>query len=276
VTLKNDRNNAASQTDNNILIFTTGFAGDTGSLILETGNASAGDSGDVSIQTGTASGTRGEIKLKNGSEGTIGHIWTSTGTAGEGGWAAASGGGGDAWSDLVDSNIIPDGNGTREIGNGANGFKKLYMATTTTANNYMEFDFGTNRVGNITYGDVSGHGVNYDLGFYTNDVNAPLFVGTTERGSAVIIETGTSSTSGQTGDISLTTGDNSSTGNSGDINITTGTISTGTRGKIAMDAEYVVFPLASSDPSGGEAGAVYFNTSSNVLRFHNGTSWGNV
>lgn len=61
---------------------------------LGTGNASAGDSGDVTIQTGSATGTRGKIKLVDGSEGTIGHVWTSTGVDGSGAWAAPSGGGG--------------------------------------------------------------------------------------------------------------------------------------------------------------------------------------
>ena len=35
----------------------------------------------------------------------------------------------------------------------------------------------------------------------------------------------------------------------------------------------VVPPALASDPASGTAGAIYFNTSSNVLKFYNGTSW---
>jgi hypothetical protein len=70
---------------------TTGTSGDTK---VKSGNASgAGTSGHTVIDTGTTSGgTRGKIKLKGGTEGTSGHVWTSTGTDGEGAWAAAGGG----------------------------------------------------------------------------------------------------------------------------------------------------------------------------------------
>lgn len=35
----------------------------------------------------------------------------------------------------------------------------------------------------------------------------------------------------------------------------------------------VVPPALASDPASGTAGAIYFNTSSNVLKFYNGTTW---
>ena len=37
----------------------------------------------------------------------------------------------------------------------------------------------------------------------------------------------------------------------------------------------MILPKFSSDPT-GEAGSVYYNTTSNVVRFHNGTSWNNI
>lgn len=64
----------------------------TGDTYVMSGNktAGSGDSGDVILQTGSSSGgSRGSIKLKNGSEGTAGQFWQSTGTDGEGQWAAA-------------------------------------------------------------------------------------------------------------------------------------------------------------------------------------------
>jgi hypothetical protein len=35
----------------------------------------------------------------------------------------------------------------------------------------------------------------------------------------------------------------------------------------------IVPPVLDSDPSGGSEGAIYFNSSSNALKFYNGTSW---
>lgn len=61
----------------------------TGDTYILTGNKSAGtgDSGSIIVQPGTSTGgTRGDIKFKDGSEGTTGHVWTSKGTDGEGNW----------------------------------------------------------------------------------------------------------------------------------------------------------------------------------------------
>lgn len=63
----------------------------TGNLYLNTGNKTAGtgNSGDIEIYIGTsAGGTRGKIRKKDGSEGTAGHVWTSTDTTGGGAWSA--------------------------------------------------------------------------------------------------------------------------------------------------------------------------------------------
>lgn len=62
----------------------------TGDLSLRTGTATgSGTSGSITIQTGVSAATRGKIILQDGSQGTIGHVWTSTGVNGEGAWAAA-------------------------------------------------------------------------------------------------------------------------------------------------------------------------------------------
>ena len=67
-----------------------GSSGNTGNSMSTTGNAANGNSGNNIIETGTATGTRGSIRLRDGSQGTIGHIWTSTDTAGSGSWQAPS------------------------------------------------------------------------------------------------------------------------------------------------------------------------------------------
>lgn len=72
-------------------------ANPTDDVFIESGNKTAGtgDSGDIITQTGTsAGGTRGKIIKKDGSEGTTGHVWTSTDTSGTGEWQATAGGGG--------------------------------------------------------------------------------------------------------------------------------------------------------------------------------------
>lgn len=80
------------------LRFVTGDAPHPHGMFFTTATASpfvGGDpGGPISFTTGNGPGGRGTIYLKNGSEGTVGHVWTSTGTGGEGAWQAASGGGG--------------------------------------------------------------------------------------------------------------------------------------------------------------------------------------
>lgn len=77
------------------VIVSTGVSasGASGTLQLSTGNATAGNSGNLDIITGTAGGTRGEIGLIDGSEGTSGYVWTSVDTQGHGHWLPASSGG---------------------------------------------------------------------------------------------------------------------------------------------------------------------------------------
>ena len=62
----------------------------TGTVRIESGNKSAGtgNSGDIKIRIGTSSGgTRGSLYIADGSEGTVGYVWTSTDTTGKGHWA---------------------------------------------------------------------------------------------------------------------------------------------------------------------------------------------
>lgn len=67
----------------------------------------------------------GALQFVNSDEGTTGHVWTSTDAFGRGHWAVAAGGG-DAWSDVVDANIIPDALGTRDIGTTALPMNKIF------------------------------------------------------------------------------------------------------------------------------------------------------
>jgi hypothetical protein len=71
----------------------TGAGLDTGGIQIATGQAND-ISGDITLQIGTAVTTRGTINFIDGSEGTSGECWVSTGTGGEGNWDTCPGGGG--------------------------------------------------------------------------------------------------------------------------------------------------------------------------------------
>lgn len=60
--------------------------GNSGGVVINTGNAAVGNSGDLVLSVGTSPATRGKIHLIDGSEGTAGQVWTSTGALGEGAW----------------------------------------------------------------------------------------------------------------------------------------------------------------------------------------------
>lgn len=77
-----------SVTGGDMTMYSANQTTSTGALRFETGNSSSDTSGGIHLQVGTAGGTRGKIQMRDGSEGTVGHVWTSTGTVGEGGWAA--------------------------------------------------------------------------------------------------------------------------------------------------------------------------------------------
>lgn len=101
---------ANAQPSGTISLVTGDSDGGSGSLFLQTGNATAtgiagdvniisggsenGNSGSISLNTQapTGTGTRGNIIFSDGSEGTAGYVWTSTDTNGRGAWMPASGG----------------------------------------------------------------------------------------------------------------------------------------------------------------------------------------
>lgn len=74
-----------------VAIYTLNGSATSGELRLETGDAAAGNSGSISLQTGASTGgSRGAIKLIDGSEGTVGHVWTQTNADGSGEWQAVT------------------------------------------------------------------------------------------------------------------------------------------------------------------------------------------
>lgn len=105
-----DVTNAASTATSAEAVFRSGdVAGSGGSAqaLIRSGNTASNNSGPVNIQSGSVSGgvgnsgdinlsigssaggVRGKIKLQDGSEGTVNHIWTQTAADGSGAWQAA-------------------------------------------------------------------------------------------------------------------------------------------------------------------------------------------
>lgn len=66
---------------------------------------------------------------------------------------------GDLWNDPVDADIVPDGNGTRDLGNGSNRFATAYLNTIIMGGNALSgtgniipLTTGSSIIGNSTYG----------------------------------------------------------------------------------------------------------------------------
>jgi hypothetical protein len=93
---------SAGGTSGAVNVYSGDSNGGTGSLSIYTGAAgSTFNSGSITITTGSVSGggVRGKIKLQDGTQGTVGHVWTQTASDGTGSWQAPSGGG-FAWNSI--------------------------------------------------------------------------------------------------------------------------------------------------------------------------------
>ena len=168
------------------------------SVYIQSGNSNSivwgAAGGNINLQTGTsATSSRGKILFKDGSEGTIGHVWTSTGTSGEGHWQAGLTPGmyaeyytstgylgisPNTWYNLPfdtaveDANSLYNGtNGVLKIPSGyvgtCRGVVRLYYITNGASgqNGYIKtamFKGGTNGSGGVfqRYGDIlSDYGI---------------------------------------------------------------------------------------------------------------------
>ncbi len=97
--------------------------GPTGGVIIQSPTPDIGEnSGSITLIIGEPDGaSRGKIKFQNGSQGTVGHVWTQTDADGSGSWQAAGGGGASTALDnlgavSINADMNPDGNGSRNWG----------------------------------------------------------------------------------------------------------------------------------------------------------------
>lgn len=106
-----------------------------------------------------------------------------------------------------------------------------------------------------------------------------LFVDNISTGTALAISAAdgvaisTNNGVNPSGPITLTTGNNPG-GSGGDITLTTGT-GAGTRGAIHMAAAFLHLPTGTADPT-APAGSIFYNTSTNKIRWYNGTAWADL
>ena len=84
--------------------------------------AAQGSTADSALQPGGV--TASDIDSESSTDG---YVLTSDGAGGTAWEAVPGGGGGDAWGDAVDADIVPDADGTRDLGSSANRFAELHV-----------------------------------------------------------------------------------------------------------------------------------------------------
>lgn len=202
--------------------------------------------------------------------------------------SAGGGGGGDAWSDPVDANIVPDGDNTRSLGSSSNRFSVIYgrnfesKGTTASASGLMSFNNSSgNALVRIQAGNTTPTGVASSGG---------MFDGSSLTGSlAVYTVNDATADATATKDLLIETGNKTAgTGDSGDIAIQTGTSAGGTRGDILLHANKVQVggafgaarDLASVDGSGfiqmGQSGVSMFMNGQTVPAVTSSLNLGNT
>lgn len=257
----------------------SGNVGDdvSGALQLLTGNASTGNSGDINIATGTAAVTRGEVTIG-------GRNVTVTGS----------------------NDVAVNANSTVTLGTlSTSGQVNILSSQTLSVD---ESSAGITVATGATTGTGVTGGINITTGIPEEANSGDLFIqtgsptGTTQGNSGnITLVSGAASTAPNavSGEIVITSGQ--ADGASGNVEITTGQSLNGASGHIqlttsaAVDADsqgeiilggkrirnsgIVHFQNLSADPTiltAYEGGDLYYNTTSNKVRFFNGTVWADI
>ena len=169
---------------------------------------------------------------------------------------SSGGGGGGATTELdnltttaVNANVLPDGDGTRNLGALASPWNEFWAYYLRSA---------------------------YGLQLIPSDGGINIETSGGDPGNTVQVHSGNASGANTSPAVSLSSG-SSGSGSTGNVTIETGATS-GTRGYIALSALFAFLPKQSADPvSGGlSSGAAYYNTTSNKIKMYNGTAWETV
>lgn len=269
------------------LVIATGDStsgGDTGAIYIGSGDSTAGNSGHINLLVGAAGGTRGSIKFKDGTEGTIGHCWKSTDTDGNGHWASCGGSVPDplqltdgsetapSYSFSSDTNTGIYRVGTDEMGFASNNYTSMKIGYTNGVTFYNHLRMGldnTLEIGSTTATLLTVFSRNFqavdpslntgtiemEAGSSTMIVSGSSVQGkinapdVTSGNKSIGIQTAANSTNNSTATGSLyfeTGGKGAGTGNSGSFFFQSGASSGGTRGTFNVNAHIVT---AGSSPS---------------------------
>lgn len=163
-------NSAASgATGSGTLTLATGTAsggatGKTGAVSISSGSAGSNATGDISLFMGTTSGSRGQLQIRDGTEGTASQCWISTDTLGHGSWAACPAGGNTysannhgvvlSGTSTVMTVIAPDASTTKVLTSGGSSASPTWSAipaqgtATPTASTTSQWDASVNMSAN--------------------------------------------------------------------------------------------------------------------------------
>jgi len=213
---------------------------------LETGNVVDGISGDITVRLGVESGTgsKGKFRIKDGSEGNIGEVWTSNDVSGGGGWESITGGANVTLSNLtstaINASLLPATPFSKNLGVLSSPWDQIAGAflelggSAASDGGAIRFRTPGNSATFLIFQkdstNVFGNGPNMPSGKPAEHhiLSAGDFgIWTTGSGFDLFFETGNGAS---TANIESKTGD-ASAGNSGDFIFETGT-ATGTRGTI--------------------------------------------
>ncbi len=112
---------------------TTMFLGGTGQMAISSNGANPVDlvqngTGDIRLLT---NGGTGDIILADGTQGTVGHVWTQSAAGGQGGWAASpSGNGIYGGSNVVPTSVVATVTDTLGFDSGVDGSFLMYVNAT--------------------------------------------------------------------------------------------------------------------------------------------------
>jgi hypothetical protein len=256
-----------ADTGNILITSQTTTNGASGFVRLKSGGTTDGSSGHVQLETGGVSGggTRGKIKLKDGSEGTSGYVWTSTGTDGEGAWMPGGGSPSDFLFTNTQSSSFWGGNIPALVFDSTvdtSGNTAVWFGSSDTVNDNeisAPIIFAT---GTMLGATSTTDGTSSAIYMTTGDNYSSAFSSTTQITGNINISTGYAYNSGKTGGVNIFTGNSGAAPAAGDVRLQPGS-GTSATGVIKARAPLVLDPDSGSfgRPAAGSTyrGALWYN-----------------
>ncbi len=223
-----------------------------------------------------------DIIFLDGSEGTSGHVWTSTGTLGEGGWSAPAAAGANVnLSNLsspvaINEDLLFNG-GSINIGNTTNGANEAFLDVVRlgrTGGGVMWL-YGA---GSTLHGQLNSVTLATPSGV-SAEIHLQMFNGV---GRELAISTANTSGSTVSNPILIETGNNSGTADTALISLRTGVPNSGARGPVNVEAGLlnvsagIAVVKVTADPCGDAVAfpesTQFYNDTSNYYCYCDGTN----